>query len=130
MIAEERQLKLEEESIGMGSIRYDKQRPLPWREEAAKLKEEAELPPGKKLIERALPLVAQAIEQKLEKPGKGGGRGAGVHAAARQLLREVPPEVLGYLGLRVVINSLSSRAALQTTLIRIGKTVAEHQMWD
>jgi len=127
VVMEERQLELEAEALGMGALRYRKEKPMPWREEAARLSELTELPPGKELIRRAVPVLAKALEEDFEKVEAGE---AGYKHSAYSRITGADPWALAYIACRVCINSLSAPAMLQTILVRVGQQVCDHLQFE
>lgn len=118
-----RQLLLEQEALGLGAMRYRKTVPMPWREESSKLSELTELPPGKELIRRALPILAGALLDTFERAQ--GGK-AGRHHSAVPMIITIDPEVLAYITSRLAMNSLSKPVPLQTLMTSVGQAVSDH----
>lgn len=115
-----RQLELEGESRQLGAERYRSQRPLPWRQEATSAEEEAELPPGRQLIKLAVPSVASAILEFCNRVKTGG---AGRRPGGYNLLSRVDPEIAAYLGVRVVVNSISTERNATGTAFAIAEAL-------
>ena len=118
-----RQLDLETESRTLGAERYRSQRPLPWRDSAASVSEEGELPPGRQLIRQVVPPVAEAIREFVDRVAEGG---AGRRPAAFKILAFVEPEVAAYLAARVVVNGAVFSHAVQTTAFAVADALVHH----
>src|SRR3546814_4046998 len=65
-----RQIELEDEQRALGQSRYNS-RKLPWKVEAGSIDEEANLPPGQKLLKVATLPTAKAVEEFLEEANSG-----------------------------------------------------------
>jgi DNA-directed RNA polymerase len=117
-----RQIELEDEMRSLGVSRYNS-RQLPWRSEAGSMDEEANLPPGRKLMTTAIPAVTEAIEAFLAEAcsGKAGRR----HAAADFLLLSSPDEI-AYLALRVMVNASRGATTLQGAAIGVTDAIIEN----
>lgn len=117
-----RQIELEDESRALGQSRYHS-RKLPWKVEAGAPEEEANLPPGKRLMKVAIPAVIEAVDQFLAEvcSGKAGRR----HLAADFLLLTEPEEI-AYLTLRVLVNQSIAGSLLQTAALRVTEAIIEN----
>jgi len=126
----ERQQALEEESLRLTSARYRKERPLPWRSEVASKKEEAELPPGKRLLHKTVGDLAEAIEQFIAKAKSGS---AGRHHSAVKYLEHISATQAAYLTARNAINAATRHCTLQTACRRVAYSIQDHiefeMMW-
>lgn len=122
----QRQLELEAECVAMGEMRYNGDRPLPWKDEGA-TKEEASLPPGKRLLTDSIKPVAQAIEDFLVAAHSGA---AGRKHSAVKYLMNIQPEQAAYLTGRIAINCASERKPLQTCAILVGRAIEDHLNLD
>lgn len=118
-----RQLVLEDEARALGAHRYRSSRPLPWRTETASTKEEAELPPGKRLMKLAIEPTAAALREFVERVEAGG---AGRRPVAYRLLAEIGPQEAAYLTARVVVNAGASRLSVTTTAFAVAASIIEH----
>lgn len=118
----QRQLELEAECVALGEARYNGDRPLPWKDEGT-TKEEASLPPGKRLLTDSVKPVARAIEEFLVAAHSGS---AGRKHSAVKYLMNVQPEQAAYLTGRVAINCASERKPLQTCATMIGRAIEDH----
>ena len=117
-----RQLDLEDEMRALGASRYAARR-LPWRVEAGTPDEEANLPPGRRLMTTAITAVEEAIAAFLREAcsGKAGRR----HAAADFLLLSQPDEI-AYLTLRVLVNASKGGSTLQSVAIAVAEAIIEN----
>ena len=117
-----RQLELEDESRALGSRRYAK-RDLPWKFEAGTAEEEANLPPGRKLLKAAIEPTALAIREWLD--GACSGTAGRLHSAAATLLLVDATEA-AYLTCRVLVNASVARVQLQRIAIMVSEALDEH----
>lgn len=115
------QWQLEEESRALGVSKYRQRR----RPAETKLEEveEADLPPGRALLKRALVPTAERIRNFLSCTE--GGR-AGRKTEAARLLRGSEPEPIAYLTLRSGLQSAVLNERLQKAAIRLANTVTAH----
>lgn len=118
-----RQLELEGESRQLGAERYRSLRPLPWRQDAASVSEEAELPPGRQLIKLAIDPVAAAIAEFVSRIESGG---AGQRPAAYLLLSQADPSEVAYLAARVIVNSAAQGQSVQATAFAVAEAIVHH----
>jgi DNA-directed RNA polymerase len=117
-----RQLDLEDESRALGVSRYNS-RELPWKVEVGTPDEEANLPPGRKLLKAGVIPVAEAIEAFLA--GVCSGKAGRRHAAADPLLLADPMEA-AYLTMRVLVNASRTGATLQSTAVAVADALMEN----
>lgn len=117
-----RQLELEEMASGLGVDRYNRSRPLPWRSESGQAKEECELAPGKRLLNRAVPRFAEAIARWIDEAGRKAGR---KHTAAKYLV-EFEPEVAAFIASRSIINALMRETKMASLAVSIGTLLEDH----
>ncbi|HEY0623146.1 DNA-directed RNA polymerase [Sphingomonas sp.] len=117
-----RQIELEDDSRALGARRY-RARELPWKPEAGTIDEEANLPPGQKLIKSTVLVAAQAIEEFLAEvcSGKAGRR----HAAADFLLL-TKPDAAAYLTLRCMLNGSVAQSMMQTVAVQVAEALIEN----
>jgi DNA-directed RNA polymerase len=117
-----RQLALEDEQRALGESRYGS-RQLPWRVEAGTTDEEANLPPGRRLMTTAIPPVVEAIEAFIAEAcsGKAGRR----HSCVDFLLLCDPAEV-AYLSVRCLVNSARKGIMLQTAATNLTTALIEN----
>lgn len=118
-----RQLDLEAEARALGVDRYRRQRPLPWRTDAAGVEDEADLPPGRQLLKLAIEPVATAIHEFLERVNSGG---AGRRPAAVKLLSLGDPQQVAYLIGRVVVSGAAVQLSPQAISFQIADAIIDH----
>ena len=112
-----RQLELEDMASGMGVSRYNKERPLPWRDKASAKKEETDLVPGKQLMRRVLPRLSEAITEWIEDSAS--GKAGRKHRAYHYLLN-FEADVVAYITARSAINAM----ARQDKFTKVATTIA------
>ncbi|MBF7012508.1 hypothetical protein QUC32_22945 [Novosphingobium resinovorum] len=117
-----RQLDLEDESRALGAKRYAS-RELPWKFEAGTAEEEANLPPGKKLLKAAVIPTAEAIKAFID--GACSGKAGRRHSAA-DLLLLVEPEEAAYITCRVLVNCAVAKVQLQRGAVMVAEALDEH----
>lgn len=118
------QLDLEDEARALGAARYRGRKALPWKTEVGSIEEEANLPPGKRLMKAAIEPTASAITEFLDdcNSGKAGRK----HVASHFMLL-AEPEELAYLTARVLVNSCQNDdTTLQNCAIILANVVIEH----
>lgn len=117
----DRQKEIEQESLMLGAARYRGQG-MDWSDKAHP-RAEADLPPGKALINRNLDDIGEAIGAFIEaaKSGKAGRR----HVALPYLAHADPLQA-GYLALRTMVNVANTNSTLTAVAVRIGIALQEH----
>ena len=124
----ERQQALEAEAVALGVDRYNRERPMPWRDDASKQEEESNLPPGQHLLRLIVPPTAEVIRQTLEATSKGS---AGRGHKAMSLLLLVKPEVVAYVTARVAVNSIGRKGyGMKQTAIEVAEAVRDEVDYD
>ena len=118
-----RQLDLEDESRALGSSRYRAARPLPWRTETSSVEEEAELPPGRKLLKLTIEPLSAAIFEWCERIRNGG---AGRRPGGFNLLSQVKPDEAAYLIARISVNAAANRLTATATAFQIANALIDH----
>lgn len=118
-----RQLEIEDEARALGARRYRSSRPLPWRTETASTEEEAQLPPGRKLLKLALEPTAEALREFVDRVAHGG---AGRRPVAYRILSQIGAEEAAYLTGRVVVNAAASGLSSTATAFAIAASIIEH----
>lgn len=118
-----RQLELEGESRQLGAERYRSQRPLPWREAASAVEEEANLPPGRQLLKLAVEPTSRALIEFLDRITTGG---AGRRPAAFKVLSRVDPQEASYIACRVIVNSAAVGQTVQATAFAVAEALVHH----
>lgn len=116
---------LEDESRALGRARYRNKRSAPWIDAMGPQIDEASLPPGRRMLRRAIKPTAEAIRDFLgnARSGKAGRR----HAAFDLLhLPTVEPEALAYLTLRCAIQVGVRGTRAQSAAKSIGNAVLDH----
>lgn len=116
------QLELEDEARALGSRRYHS-RDLPWKPEAGSVEEEANLPPGRKLLKVALAPTAAGIEAFLKAAHS--GKAGRLHSAAASLLLVDLMEA-AYLTCRVLTNASVARQQMQRVAVQIAEALLDH----
>jgi len=113
----EEQIRLEEETREQGAIRYRKR-----TEKDIKRGTETDTAYGSRLVAGLTQKVAQGVREFLEvaDSGKAGRRHASV-----KYLRLVTPEKVAYLGLKVVLNSISKERRLAKAMIEIATAIED-----
>mgnify|MGYP003575131098 CR=1 FL=1 len=97
---------------------------MPWREvEGRPHTKEADLPPGRELIARTVPAVAEAIRAFIDTTSKGS---AARHVAAAGMLNRLQPEQAAMLAMRVMMNAVIDDAGLTQTAMQIGDLLIDH----
>lgn len=120
-----RQLDMEMEGVALGAQRYNKARPMPWRsqEDALAEQDEAELPPGRRLMRQIVGPMVAVIEADIEAASVGrAGRGY----KALPLLRVTQPEAVAYLTARSAINGVSRRLSMAQLARIIAEQLKDH----
>lgn len=131
----ERQHQLETLASEMGVSRYEKSRPMPWRETVAGQKEEADLKPGRELVRRSIEPFVTAIEEMLES-AKSGRASRGRPSVALKYLQQFEPETVAFIAARCIINAAAGRDGLtkaaMSTAVRLNDhyTYAEFEKKD
>jgi len=118
-----RQIQLESEAVDLGVIRYRKDKPMPWRAEAATAKEETDLPPGKVLLSGAVEPVSEAIEAFVAHATE---QSKGRHHSSLPFLRLIDPMQTAYIACRIAISSGSARTSIQNIALRIAGAIEHH----
>lgn len=118
-----RQLDLEDESRALGSARYRAMRPLPWRKDASSMSDEAELPPGRKLLKMAVDPTAQAIDEWCNHVANSG---ACKRPLAFRLLSSAGSREVAYLTARTVLNASALRHTLTAAAFQVAACLIEH----
>lgn len=118
-----RQLELEGESRQLGAERYRSQRPLPWRDAASSVEEEANLPPGRQLLKLAVEPTSRALIEFLDRIVAGG---AGRRPAAFNVLARVDPQEASYIACRVIVNSAAAGQTVQATAFAVAEALIHH----
>lgn len=121
----ERQLEIERLSTNLGVDRYTKQRPMPWRTDNSKRKEEADTQPGKELVRRAIEPFTQAIKDMLEKT-KGGKAQRGRPSVASQYISMFDPEQVAFMAARGIITGAAVLDGLVKVAINIATVMEDH----
>ena len=119
---QERQEEIEQESIGLGVVRYRGERPLPWQSKGS-THEEADLAPGKALLRDTVEPVAEAIGQFIEDASAGK---AGRKHSALPYLAHVDPLQAAYLAARHAINGASAGLTVAAVSYSVGDALHEH----
>lgn len=114
LIAE--QIRLEQETREEGINRYNKA-----LERNRKSKTEAETAYGSRLIVSLTDKVAQGITQFIEEAESRGG----FRHASIAYLKQVAPRTAAYLGLKVILNSISKENRLTKILVDIGTAIED-----
>lgn len=97
---------------------------MPWREvEGRPHTKEADLPPGRELIARTVPAVADAITAFIDQTAKGS---AARHVAAAGMLTRLKPEQAAMLAMRVMLNAVIDDVGLTQTAMQIGDLLIDH----
>lgn len=120
-----RQIDLENEARSLGAIRYRQARPMPWRDHTddVSVEEEANLPPGQRLLKIAVEPTAALIRQFVEDAHDGK---AGRKHSAVKWMELADPEEIAYLAARVAVNASIKRATLQGAAIQLGDAIMAH----
>ena len=119
----DRQIELEAESVGLGARRYRAEQPMPWRDEAARMKSLDELPPGQELLRRAVPAVADHLDEYFDNVAQSK---AGRKHRSAALISDVDTLALAYIACRCCVSSLSTMPTLQGLMMRVGQQVQDH----
>lgn len=125
----ERQQKLEAEAIELGAERYRKERPMPWRTDAAAAaeQEEAALPPGRQLLKQIVVPTARHIEEVMEAASQGqAGRGT----KAMPFLNLMDHEAVAYITARAAINGAAKRLSMQNLASGVAEMLRDHLNYD
>lgn len=125
----EKQQALEEEAIRLGAERYRKERPMPWRTDAAtaQQEEEANLPPGRQLLKIIIDPLAARIEEEQEARARSA---AGRSAKALPMLHLMMPEEVAYITARHAVNSCNRRLGLQSVARDLAELLRDHLNYD
>lgn len=125
----ERQRALESESVALGAERYRKERPMPWRNESstAAEREEANLPPGRQLLQRIVGPVAERIEAAKEAASQGA---AGRGGKAMPMLNLLDAEAVAYITARCTINAATRRMSLAVLAGAVAEMLRDHLNYD
>lgn len=119
-----RQHDLEEEAVSLGATRYRQDRPMPWKTEPGAADEEANLPPGKALLKRAVEPTAALLREKLKAADTGK---AGRRMSAIKWLEEASPEEVAYLAARTAINgAMQPTTSFQASAIATANAIISH----
>ena len=105
----EKQLKLEEESLGLGIKRY-RENLMPWGLNGKSKSQETDLPPGQVQLQRVMKPVHSAIEEWVTYSLSGR---ANQWASVGKILDQMDLEVVAYLTCKRIINSLSQSETIQ-----------------
>lgn len=118
-----RQREIEQESVSLGASRYRGDR-LEWHEAGDPTpRSEADLAPGKKLIEANMRAVAENITTFIETAASGR---AGRKHAALPYLAHVDPLQAAYLTLRYMVVNAAGRGLFTDLAIQLGTALHEH----
>ena len=118
-----RQLQLEDMSSGLGVTRYNKARPLPWRDDTAKERQETELVTGKQLMKRVLPRMTEAIEEFVKMAG--GGKAGRKHTSYYYMVGFKASE-LAYMTARTAINAMVKHSKFVGTAMALSGYMEDH----
>ncbi|MFL0355485.1 DNA-directed RNA polymerase [Erythrobacter sp. GH1-10] len=118
----EAQQALEDESRALGIARYRQQRSK-WTSVLGKGVDEADLPPGRRLLRLALQPTVSAIDGFLDAAQRGV---AGRKHSAIKLLKGAEPEPLAVLTLRSAIQSGVQRLVWQKAAVAVASAVMGH----
>lgn len=120
----ERQRALEVESVTLGSERYRKARPMPWRgDDQAAAEEEANLPPGRQLLKTIVGRLTDHIEDVMAANREGtAGRGS----KAMPLLRLMQPEQVAYITARFAVNSCTRHVSMANLSRQVAEALRDH----
>ena len=111
-----RQIALEKESVELGRQRYER---------LMEKNPESELPPGVKLMRRAVVPMMRAIDE-FKVPKVGGGK----LQVARKFFLQFDTGVLAYSTLRRVLNSLNQVQPLQNLAMQIVSDLIDHLEYE
>jgi DNA-directed RNA polymerase len=123
----ERQQALESEAADLGADRYQRARPMPWRDEASKGEEEANLPPGKHLLRMIVKPTAEVIAHTIDEASKGA---AGRGHKAMSLLILVKPDVVAYITARCAVNAVAKRFSMQQLATMVAEAVRDEVNYE
>jgi Autographiviridae RNA polymerase len=126
MTSIEKQLQLEEESMGLGIKRYREQR-LPWNEKDKRGSSESELPPGQVQLKRVIDPVAEGISKWFDKATKGK---AVRQAHLAKVIEGLDMDAVAFLVSKRVINSLSLRETIQKVSQGIAQWVIDERNFN
>lgn len=118
----QRQLDLEQEALAMGATRYRGER-MAWHDSDPTERGEAEMAPGKSLIQKNIVPVAEAIGLFLEEAMSGK---AGRKHVALPYLAHADTSQAAYLALRNMVNSAATGSTLSLVGRRIGGALKDH----
>ena len=121
-----RQLELEDEGRALGIARYHS-RDLPWKGTVGSPEEEANLPPGQKLLQEATLPTAAAIAAFVADASS--GKAGKKHSAVPYLILSEPLDA-AYLTLRVLVNAAAGQAMLQTVSAEVARAVRENLAYE
>ena len=117
----ERQKAIELDAVALGKTRYRAGR-MEWHDADPSGKAEAELAPGKLLLQKHVEAVAKALEEYID----GVVNGKAVHkSAAAQYLLHIDPLQGAYIALRFAVNA-GAGLPLSTVARQIGDGIQEH----
>lgn len=119
----ERQMKLEEESIGLGIARYKKE-----LEKAVEGNREADLPPGLGLVHRMIDPMSTAMH--LWIADVGGSRSVGKMKSTVMYLSQFDPDMLAVVTAREVINGISMQRRLQKVAMNITAILSDELEYE
>lgn len=125
----ERQLELENLSVDLGIDRYTKQRPMPWRTDNSKRKEEADMQPGKELVRRSIEPFTKAIEE-LVKRVREGKAGRGRPAVAVKYISQFDPQTVAFIAARRIISAAAQVEGLTATAVSIATMMEDHYRFE
>jgi DNA-directed RNA polymerase len=120
-----RQLDLEEEALRLGKERYEATRPMPWRspDDSLKVKDEADLPPGRTLVRLTVEPTARLIREWIAEASTGK---AGRRFSALGWLEMAEPEAVAILAARVALNHSAAGKSLQAIELALANQIIGH----
>lgn len=119
----EQQVATERLQVDLGVQRYRSEKPMPWRDAAASAKEEADLPPGKRLLVDSIKPVADALAAWIAVANSGA---AGRRHTAVPYLEQIEPMQAAYIAARTIINGASLRERWSKIATSIGQGIERH----
>jgi DNA-directed RNA polymerase len=123
-----RELELEAMASSLGEVRYQKSRPMPWRNETAKQKEEAELQPGRELVRRSIEPFTKAITEMVDRVRSGKG-GPGRPSMATKYLSMFDVETVAFIAARGIINGAAEQSGLTKIALWIASRLNDHHVY-
>ncbi|MBV9842979.1 MAG: hypothetical protein JOY99_15840 [Sphingomonadaceae bacterium] len=96
---------------------------MPWKDEAAGVEEEANLPPGRQLLKLVVLPTAEAIRQFIADADAGK---AGPRHTAVSFFRDLDPEQVAYLTARSAVNSAAQMRRLQSAALDVAGAIIDH----